>query len=72
MAVFQQTDSTGGKKGLSPVVIVVIVLAVLLCCCCAVVIIGLIATNGHPFRRLGALTNPNTYLPLYLTLQTWL
>jgi flagellar basal body-associated protein FliL len=74
MAVFHQSDavSVGNKKKISPVVILLIVLSVLLCCCCVAVIIVLIATGGKPGEKIQDLLNKDSYLPLYLTLRTWL
>ncbi len=72
MAIFHQTDPTGNKKGLSPAVIIVIILVVILCCCCAAVAIAFIATGGKLIQKITDLVNKNTYLPMYLTLRTWL
>jgi hypothetical protein len=73
MAVFQQSDaaSTGSKK-LSPVLIAVIIAVVLLCCCCIATIAILIATGTITSSKIKDLTNQGSYLPLYLTLRTWL
>jgi hypothetical protein len=72
MAVFQQSGADHGLKRFSPVMILVIVLIVLLCCCCAVVAIGFIATGGKLVEKLKDLTDTNSYLPLYLSVRTWL
>jgi hypothetical protein len=68
MAVFQQSDSGGSNKGLSTVMIAVIVVVLVLCCCCAAAVIFYAASKGHPF----GLGKKETFLPLYLTLRTWL
>jgi flagellar basal body-associated protein FliL len=65
MSVFQKNDS---KTKLSPIWIVLIVVIVVLCCCCAAAVIFYAASKGHPF----GLGNKNTFLPLYLTVRTWL
>jgi flagellar basal body-associated protein FliL len=67
MAIFQKTDSTGAKK-LNPIIIIVIAVVVLLCCCCAAATIFYFASKGHPF----GIGKKDTFLPLYLTLRTWL
>jgi hypothetical protein len=72
MAIFQQSSSDTGLKKLSPVMILGIVVVVLLCCCCAVVAIGFIATGGKLVEKLKDLTNSSSYLPLYLSVRTWL
>lgn len=68
MAVFQQTDAANGKKGISPILIVVIIVVVLLCCCCIAAAILYATSHGHPL----GIGKKNTFLPLYLTLRTWL
>jgi len=72
MAIFHQNDPVSGKKKLSPVVIVVIALVVLLCCCCVAVVIALVATGTITATKIRDLTNQDSYLPIYLTLRTWL
>ena len=72
MAIFHQTDATGGKKKLSSAVIVVIILVVLLCCCCAAVVIGLVATGTITVTKIKDLTYQDSYLPIFLTVRTWL
>ena len=68
MAIFHQTDSETGKTKFSPIWIALIVVIVLLCCCCAAAIIFYAASKGHPF----GIGKQDTFLPFYLTLQTWL
>ena len=74
MAVFHEMDaaSAGDKKKFTPLMIIAIVLIILLCCCCAAVIIILIATKGDPIGGFKDLFNIDSYVPLYLTLRTWL
>ena len=68
MAVFHQSDPVDGKRKMSPIWIIVIVVVVVLCCCCAVAAIVYVASKGHPL----GIGKSNTFLPLYLTLRTWL
>jgi len=74
MAVFHESDavSTGGQRKLTPVIIGLIVAVVLLCCCCIAVVGILIATGTITSSKIKDLTNSSSYLPLYLTLRTWL
>jgi hypothetical protein len=71
MAVFHESEaaSTGGNKKL---IIGLLVAVALLCCCCVAVIVILVATGTITTAKLKDLTNQSSYLPLYLTLRTWL
>jgi len=71
MAVFQQSDaaSAGDSK---KIIIVILIAVAIICCCCAAVIAILIATGTITSSKIKELTNQDSFLPLYLTLRTWL
>lgn len=74
MAIFHESDaaSAGSKNKLLPIIIVVIVAVILLCCCCVAVLIILIATGTITSSKVEDITSQGNFLPLYLTLRTWL
>lgn len=72
MAVFHQSNLTDSKQQGSATVVIAIILVILLCCCCLAAFIALVITGTITNATIKGLNNQDTFLPLYITLRTWL